>query len=184
MDPVSEVSEILRSLRASDRTALDRLFELLYDDLRRISRGQFNRRGQTVDSGALVHELYLKFAGRNGFELNDRRHFFAVAAQAMRGIAVDHARRKTTAKRGGEVRCVTISQNLPGVDEDPVEVLALSTALDRLERTSPRLAQVAQLRFFAGLSVEETADVLDVNLRTVQRDWQKARAFLARELEG
>jgi RNA polymerase sigma factor (TIGR02999 family) len=173
-----DITTLLAALRDGDRGALDRLFPLVYRELRERAHQQLGRRsgGETLSATALVNEAYLKLAGSNHASYNDRVHFFAVASRAMRQILLDHARQAATAKRGGAV-----------VDLDPDELadpgradelIALDEALGNLERLDERLARMVELRFFGGLSVEETADLLGVSPRTVKRDWRKARAFL------
>jgi RNA polymerase sigma factor (TIGR02999 family) len=187
MDGISQVNHLIRKSVGGDRIALDRLFDLVYAELRAISRRQLRAAApfrRSIDSGALVHELYIKLLGGTELAPKNRGHFFAVAAKAIRHILIDHIRRRTRAKRGGNDARELLLESRHGKEVDTVELLALDEALARLEGVSPRLAQVVQLRFFAGSSVEETAELLDVDPRTVKRDWRKARAFLRRELDG
>ena len=184
MEESGEITALLAALREGDRAALDRLFPLVYDELRERARHRLRSRrdGETLSTTALVHEAYLKLAGSEHASYNDRVHFFAVASRAMRQILVDHARQAATAKRsGGAV-----------VDFDPdqiadagraEELIALDEALAMLERLDERLARIVELRFFGGLSVEESADALGISPRTVKRDWRKARAFLHTAIE-
>ncbi|MEL7061156.1 MAG: ECF-type sigma factor [Acidobacteriota bacterium] len=172
------VTEWIRAHRSGDPDAFDRLVELVYDDLRRIARQQRRGRSATLETSALVHEAYLRLS-RADPAWNDRRHFYAVAARAMRQIFVDHARRHRRAKRGGDVDKVPFDEAMDAPVSAPVErALAIDEALRRLEASEPRLVRVVECRFFAGLSEEETRDVLEVSLRTVQRDWQRAREVL------
>ena len=169
-------------MRAGDRAALDRLFDMLYRHLHDRAHAQLARwrQGDTLDTTALVHETYLRFAGddRPRIAPEGREHFFALAARAMRQIIVDHARRAGARKRGGSADIETL-RNDDGVSlADPGPLLALDEALQQLSSFDPRLARLVDLRFFAGLSVEETAAVLQVSERTVKRDWRKARAWL------
>jgi len=181
LDEQGEITALLAAYRNGDRTALDRLFPLVYVDLRERAHRQLNRRrpGDTLSTTVVVHEAYLKLTGSTHQIYQDRVHFFAVASQAMRQILVDYARRNSAGKRGGPnapVHPVDI-QALP----DPgraEELLALDEALSRLELLDPRLARTVELRFFGGLSVEETAEALGVSPRTIKRDWRTARAFL------
>jgi RNA polymerase sigma factor (TIGR02999 family) len=186
LDEQGEITALLAAYRNGDRSALDRLFPLVYVDLRERAHRQLARRrpGDTLSTTAVVHEAYLKLTGSAHQIYQDRVHFFSVASQAMRQILVDYARRNAAAKRGGAnapAQPFDI-QALP----DPgraEELLALDEALSRLESLDPRLARTVELRFFGGLSVEETAEALGVSPRTVKRDWRTARAFLYREIQ-
>ena len=179
-----EVPALLKAWSEGRREAADELFPLIYEELRRMARLQRVRRyGQTLSTTAVVHETYLKLVGANRVQAEDREHFFALAARAMRQILVDHARRQGAAKRGGEAGPAE-DVEMVAVAERSVEVLALNEALSKLEELEERLGRVVELRFFGGLSVEETADVLELSPRTVKRDWRRARAFLWRELSG
>jgi RNA polymerase sigma factor (TIGR02999 family) len=181
--PTVEITRLLVDLRGGDRSALDRLFDLVYRDLHDRARRQLGRRtpGATLSTTVLVHETYLKLADAMHLELEDRRHFFAVAARAMRQIAVDHARRASAQKRGGGVWAVSLDDAGMAAavhDRPAADLIALDRALARLAELDERLARTVELRYFAGLSVEETAEVMGVSERTVKRDWHKARAFL------
>jgi RNA polymerase sigma factor (TIGR02999 family) len=175
-----EVTRLLAELRTGDRTALDRLFPLIYDELHGRAHHQLarHRPGDTLSTTALVHEAYLKLTDSAGQSYNDRIHFFAVASRAMRQILVDHARRKLAEKRGGGLRPVSLDPADLASPDRAEELLALDEALGELAALDERLARTVELRFFGGLSVEETADVLGTSPRTVKRDWRKARAFL------
>ncbi|MGE0440028.1 MAG: ECF-type sigma factor [Gemmatimonadales bacterium] len=159
--------------------AFDELFARVYDEMRLLAHRQRGRHGEpaTVTTTALVHEAYLKLAQGREVEWNDRGHFFALAARAMRFILVDQARGRLRAKRDG--RAVTLD-DAPAAEERPEQLLAVDEALARLETASPRLAQVVYLRFFAGLSYPEIADLLGVSEPTAKRDWARARAWLHR----
>ncbi len=183
-----EVTRLLHGVRAGDAAALDRVYELVYSELRRIAAARLRaeRDGHTLQPTALVNEAYLKLAASPGADLQDRPHFLAVAARAMRQVLVDHARRRDAAKRGAGVAPATLTGSgqpaaePSGLDSD--ELLALDTALDRLNALDPRLRQVVELRFFGGLTDTEIGDVLGVTRRTVQRDWARARAWLYGQL--
>jgi RNA polymerase sigma factor (TIGR02999 family) len=178
----STVTRILAQLGAGDTSALDRLLPLVYDELRVIAASQLRREasGHTLDPTALVHEAFLRLVDqREGFR--NRGHFFGVAAQAMRRILVDYARRRRAQKRDGGIR-VTLTDAIGPETGAADQVIAVDDALARLEAMDPRLARVVELRFFAGLSVEETAAALDISPATVKRDWAAARAWLQREL--
>ena len=174
------VTELLRRVRDGESEALDRLFPLVYDELRRVARRQLDRESapRTLPATGLVHEAYLKLAG-GSFEAADRAHFLAIAARAMRQVLVDHARRRGAARRGADWIPATLTDALSDRAMDPDELLALNAALDQLE---PRQRQVVECRFFAGMDEEEIADALGLTPRTVRRDWVKARAWLYRAL--
>jgi RNA polymerase sigma factor (TIGR02999 family) len=175
----SEITTLLAALRNGDRSAMDRLFPLVYREFHGRAHQQLARRrpGETLSTTALVHETYLKLAGSSRHAYEDRTHFYAVASRAMRQILVDYARRNAAEKRGSG-RVVTLDGDALASPDRADELLALDEALDRLQELDPRLVQTVELRFFAGLSVEEAAETLGVSPRTVKRDWQRARAFL------
>ena len=177
--PEGEVTALLATLRDGDRGALDRLLPLVYRELRERAHNQLAHRrpGDTLSTTALVHEAYLKLAGSAHQAYQDRVHFFAVASRAMRQILVDYARRSAAAKRDGG-RAISLDPEMVADPQRAEELVALDEALGQLERLDERLARTVELRFFGGLSVEETADALGVSPRTVKRDWRKARAFL------
>lgn len=182
---LGEVTKLLLAHQAGDAQALERLIPLIYDDLRRIARRQLagHRRG-LLDTTGLVHEAYLKLADQRALPGESRRHFLAVAARAMRQVVIDFARRRTADKRGGDLTHLTLETAALAVEAEAERLLVLDQALGRLAELDQRLIQVVECRFFAGLSEEETAGVLDVSTRTVQRDWAKARAWLQVQLEG
>ncbi len=184
-----EITRLLAAWRGGDPDAANKLFSLVYEQLRSLAHGQLRRpreRG-TLDTTALVHEAYLKLAGSSQVSLHDREHFFAVAATAMRQILVDYARRREAIKRGGprshDPR-LQVDASEPLTPNRATELLAVHEALNKLEALDPRLGKVVELRVFGGLSVEEMAKVLDVSERTIKRDWHKARAFLYVEMGG
>lgn len=177
-----EITQLLSAARDGDRDAADRLFALVYQELHRIAHRQLGSGGDSLRTTDLLHETYLKLAQGQAATPRDRGHFFAVAARAMRQILVDHARRRQAQKRGAGVRAGLLDDERIGAATQIEEILAVDTALGRLEALDPRLARLVELRFYAGLSVDETAAALEVSDRTVKRDWRKARAFLYREL--
>jgi RNA polymerase sigma factor (TIGR02999 family) len=172
-----------------DRDALDKLVPGLYEELRASARRQLRARRRdaegtpTLSTTALVNEAYVKLAEQNRASWRDHSHFLGVAAMAMRHILVDRARSRRTAKRGSGVRPVTLDSDALSVDDQADLVLAIDVALRHLERLNPRLSRVVELRFFAGLSEDEAAEALDVNVRTIQRDWAKARVLLRQALD-
>jgi RNA polymerase sigma factor (TIGR02999 family) len=181
-----DVTRLLLAARDGNRSALEELYPLVYRDLHGVAHRALlgSRPGDTLDTTALVHEAYLKLHGSASFEPVDRRHFFAVASRAMRQIIVDHARGRARQKRGGEYHRVDLDAATIAADDSGAAVLALEDALQKLAALDERMARVVELRFFGGLSVEESADVLEVDPRTVKRDWRKARAMLYLTLEG
>lgn len=181
-----EITRLLGAHREGDPEAFGRLLPMVYDDLRRLARRQLGRGrpDAVLDTTVLVHELYLKLAGPSGFASEDRRHFFHLAARAMRQVVIAHARKRATEKRGGGRIETTLDDGHLAVAGDALHLLAVDRALTRLGERDPRLVQVVECRFFAGLSEEETAEALGVSLRTAQRDWKRARAWLREELGG
>lgn len=183
-DSPGEVTRLLLAWREGVSSAPQDLFALVYEQLRYLARAQLRRRGpdQSLSATGLVHEAYLKLVGHERLEVRDRGHFFALAARAMRQILVDRSRRRVARKRADPAMRQPIDEaNLP-VPAPSEELLALDEALSRLESLDPRLARFVEVRFFAGLTLEEAAEALEVSPRTAKRDWQKARAFLNREL--
>jgi RNA polymerase sigma factor (TIGR02999 family) len=182
---VHAITQLLQAARQGDRAAADQVVAQLYVDLRRLARRQVRDAGHftLLDTTALVHEAWLRVAGAQGADFPDRRHFLAYAAQAMRSVVVDLVRARRAERRGGGEAHVTldtaVAEQLPQGDAD---VLRVHEALDELAQLEPRLAQVVEMRYFAGLREPEIAAALGVTERTVQRDWQKARLFLSMTL--
>ncbi|HTS69993.1 MAG TPA: sigma-70 family RNA polymerase sigma factor [Terriglobia bacterium] len=179
-----EVTNLLIQLKNGNQEAESRLVPLVYAELRRLAarymRGE--RPGHTLQATALVHEAYLRLAGEKEIDWQNRAHFFAVAAKLMRRILVDHARAKRARKRGGADQNVTLDEAIVVQPEPRHQFLVLDEALQRLAERDPRQARIVELRYFAGLSEEEAADVLGISVRTVKRDWSVARAWLYQEL--
>jgi RNA polymerase sigma factor (TIGR02999 family) len=182
----SQVTRILAAIGEGDRQAPEELLPLVYDELRKLaaSRMAHESPGHTLQATALVHEAYLRLIGDDPQPWQNRGHFFAAAAESMRRILVEHARRRGRVKRGGNRRRVPLSVADLAADSDSSDVLALDEAVRRMEQEDERMAQVVMLRFYAGLSIEETAEALAVSARTVKRDWTGARVWLYRELYG
>ena len=182
-----DITRVLQELEAGDSSASERLLPLVYDELRALAgsylKGQ--QPGHTLQPTALVHELYLKLASNEGTPKN-RTHFMAVAATAMRRILINHARDKAAEKRGGGAQKVTLDDASvpPQGGGQAIDLLALDQALDRLRELSERQARIVELRSFGGLTIAETAEVLNVGTTTVEDDWRMARAWLGRELKG
>jgi len=181
-----EITQLLIAHRDGDAEAFQKLVPLVYEDLRRIAGQQLARLrfGDTLNTTALVHEAYLKLADQTRMEVQDRNHFFGVAARAMRQIIIDYARRRSAEKRGGGRATIPLDSVQIGVEEQAETLLAIDAALDRLSELNERLTRVVECRYFGGLSEQETADALTVSLRTVQRDWMKSKAWLRQELAG
>ena len=180
----TDITDLLIAHGGGDPEAMDRLVPLVYEDLRRLARVQLRQRrpGQTLDTTGLVHEAYLRLVDQTRASWRDRGHFLAVSALAMRQIAVDHARRRTRAKRGGGQIPVPLDEVNEPAAREAAHIIELDEALNKLAAENARLARVVECRYFAGLTEEETAAALDVSLRTAQREWFKARAWLRREL--
>src|ERR1051325_185188 len=172
MVATASLTELLNDWQHGDRAALAKLTPLIYDELRRIAHRYVQREqnGHTLQTTALVHEAYLRLAGGNGAAWQNRAHFFAVSAQVMRHILIDHARRRRFLKHGGEYQQVAIEEATLMSEERAAELVALDKALDELKRIDSRKSSVVELRYFGGLSLEETADVLEVSVMTVRRD--------------
>jgi RNA polymerase sigma-70 factor, ECF subfamily len=181
--PSPEITRLLRAWKRGDREAAEELSVALYDELRRTARHYMRqeRDGHTLQPTALVNEAFLRLAGvRMNFQ--DRTHFFAFAAQIMRRVLVDHARSRGYGKRGGGIRPVPLDEGAFATPEPGADIVALDEALSEFAKHDPRKAKVVELRFFGGLSVEETAAALSVSPQTVLRDWSLAKAWLTREL--
>jgi RNA polymerase sigma factor (TIGR02999 family) len=188
MDPAesAQITGLLRAWTGGDQAALEQLTPLVYEELRRMARRHMRDRapGSTLQPTALVNEVYLRLAGIGGLSWQNRAHFFAVSANIMRRILVDSARARFTEKRGGGIVKVDLHESLDGIPDRASELVALDEALAALEKMDERKARVIELRFFGGLSVEETAEVLQISPRSVMRDWNLARAWLMRELDA
>jgi len=178
--------DILTQLRSGRHGALDQLIPLVYKELRAIAHRQLAIRapGGTLSTTALVHEAYIKLVDQSHADWRDRAHFLAVASLAMRHVLVDRAKARATLKRGGDRKRITLDDAHIPVDDQPDALLQLDEAMNRLAELQPRLARVVECRFFGGLTEEEIAEALGVTVRTVQRDWAKARMLLQRELEA
>ena len=185
-DPAHEVTLLLQQLSDGNRGAMDQLLPLVYNQLRAMAHQQRLRwQGEeTLNTTALVHEAYIRLAGSSTqLDLESRKHFLRVAAQAMRYILLDQAKAKKRQKRGGDQQRVDFEEALAVTEAEAEELIALDTALTRLKEVSPRQAEVVECRFFAGLTIEDTAAVLGLSPATVKRDWQLARAWLMRDIQ-
>ena len=179
-----EVTELLVKIREGDKSAYDELYPLVYEHLKRIAGFQLSaeRANHTLNNTALVHESYLKLINQNDIQWQDRQHFYNVAAKAMRQILIDYARKHLAGKRGGQVRNITLDENLINVDKEAGELLELDEMLKELEKLNERLSRIVELRYFAGLNIDQTAEVLEISTSTVNRDWLKARSWLHQKL--
>ncbi len=178
------VTQLLLQWNSGDPAARDALIPLVYSELRRLARHYLEqeKRAHTLSSTALVHEAYLRLVNQREVTWQNRAHFFGVAAQMMRRILVDHARKRASAKRGGQSLTLALDDAVASAQQNQVDLVALDEALDGLAKLDERQSRLVELRFFGGLSIEETSEVLGVSTPTVKRDWASARAWLFREL--
>lgn len=185
MPDAGEVTRLLREMGRGGKEAIDCLLPLVYEELHRLARGYFRReRGEhTLQATALVHEAYIRLADQRA-PLESRSHFLALAATQMRRVLLDYARRHNAGRRGGPAEHVMLEDTVAICGPRPVDLIALDTALAKLAALDPDQAQLVELRFFGGLSVEETAEVTGISTATVKRRWSSARAFLRREMAG
>jgi len=184
--PAPDVTGLLLAWGRGDQSAADRLVPAVYDELRRQAERAMRREGgeHTLQATALVHESYLRLVDQRQVEWRNRAHFFAIASTVMRRILVDHARARLTAKRGGGATQITLAGVAAGETTDDVDLLALHDALEKLAVLDPDQARLVELRYFGGLTIEETGEALAVSPATVKREWALARAWLRRELSG
>lgn len=178
------VTRLLVDWRNGNDDALNQLMPLVYDELRGLAKRYMSRERSThtLQTNALVNEAYLRLINQQDVDWQNRAHFFAIAAQVMRHLLVDHARAKQYAKRGGGAQQITLDEGLAIASEQSVDVLALHEALERLAEVDERKSKIVELRYFGGLSADETAEVLSVSEITIKREWLKAKAWLFREL--
>jgi RNA polymerase sigma factor (TIGR02999 family) len=181
--PREAVTTLLLRWRQGDKAALDDILPLVYDELRRVARGRLRaQQAQSLQATALVHEVYLRLVDRACTTIHDRTHFFALAARLMRQILVDHSRRQLADKRGGRATIISLDDATAPTTTSQVDVLALDEALEQLNSFDERLCRVVELKFFAGLNIDETAEALDVSAATVERNWALAKAWLHQRL--
>ena len=183
-DASRPVSELLIRWRGGDKSALDSLLPMVYDELRRLARHhlKMERPDHTLQSTALVHEAYLRLVGQSSLQVESRAHFFGIAAGLMREILVDHARRRGAAKRGADCLTLALDEAVALPQQKELNIIALDDALNGLAEMDARQSRIVELRFFGGLSIEETSDVLEISTATVKREWATARLWLQREL--
>ena len=184
----ADLTRLLHEWKAGDRDALDRLIPLVYTELHALASRQLARewRHDRLQTTAVVSEAYVRLFGQRAVDWQNRGHFFAIAAQVMRRILVDHARRGRRDKRGGDGTPVTLNEAIPSAPDpvDAVDALDLDRALHKLEQLDPDAARIVELRFFGGLTIEETAAALGISVATIKRDWAIAKGWLHRELTG
>lgn len=186
MNPHGEVTNLLAAWGKGDQSALNELMPLVYNELHRMARRAWSRQeqGNTLQPTALINEAFLRLAGTENASFQNRCHFLAVACTAMRQILVNHAKSRHTGKRGGGEAALSIDDVQLAVHQEATEVVALHEALKRLQDIDPRKSQVVEMRYFGGLSIEETAEALGISVITVNRDWRLARTWLIREMKG
>lgn len=185
MDDAKRITAMLQKLREGDESAIDDLFPLVYDRLRRIAASQLSRErdGHTLRKTALVHEVYMKLIDQDQIIWRDKAHFFAIAARAMRQILVDYARRKKAQKRGGDRNPISLQKDTVDLNEHAEQIIMLNDLIEQLAKLDVRRSKVVEMRFFANMTNREIAEILDVSSRTVDRDWLKARIWLHKELK-
>ena len=183
-DASKPVSELLVRWQDGDKSALNSLLPMVYDELRRLARRHLNseRPDHTLQSTALVHEAYLRLVGKSSLRVESRAHFFGIAAGLMREILVDHARRHGAVKRGANCLTLTLDESVALPQKQELDLIAVDDALNSLAAMDPRQSRIVELRFFGGLSIEETSDMLGISRSTVTREWATARVWLQREL--
>jgi RNA polymerase sigma factor (TIGR02999 family) len=179
-----QITGLLQAWRNGNREALDELVPMVYDELRRIAHRYMRQQaaGQTLQTTAVVHEAYMRLAGQGEVAWQNRAHFYGVCAQVMRSLLVDRARARGAAKRGGGQYKVSVSDGLAASNNPDIDIVALDDALERFAAIDPRKARIVELRYFGGLTVEETAAFLDLSPITIKREWLKAKAWLYNEL--
>ena len=182
--PSQNITKLLVDWRNGDQEALDQLMPLVYEELRRMANHYMRneRKGHTLQTSALVNEAYLRLVDHENIDWQNRSHFFGLAAQAMRRILVDHARSRNYQKRGGNAERVSLDEAANFAEERATELIALDDALQDLAKLDPRKSRIVEMRYFGGLTGEETAEVLGISTATVARDWETAKAWLLREL--
>jgi RNA polymerase sigma factor (TIGR02999 family) len=186
VNSANQVTQLLVSWGNGDQQSLESLIPLVYDELRRQARRYLRRErpDHTLQSSALVHEVYVRLIDQRQANWHNRSQFFGVAAQLMRRILVDHARSRGAVKRGAGVTKLAIAEEVAAIEMQNVDLIALDTSLTKLEQVDPQQCRIVELRFFSGLSIEDTADALGISPATVKRDWAMVKAWLYREISG
>jgi len=180
------ITQLIQKVSAGDDKAHARLWSLLYDELHQLAQVQMASEspGHTLQPTALIHETYLRLFGGNGFECENRKHFLAIASKVMRQIRVDAARRRKRLKRGGNANREKLENQVSSFESDSLDLLAIDEALERLNGRDPRKAQIVELRYFGGLSIDDCAETLNVSARTIDYEWRFARAWLHKQLSA
>lgn len=184
MNKTSEITTLLKAWEKGDKEALDKLIPLVMSELRRLAKGYLRKEksGHLLQTTALVNELYLKLVDQKNANWQNRSHFFAISATCMRQILIDYARSQLREKRGGKIGHLPLDEIQIITPEKSAELLALDEALKKLEKQDKRKSQIVEMRYFGGCTIEETAEILNVSVRTVERDWQMAKAWLKKEI--
>lgn len=183
----NEVTQLLKQLKSGEQGAFDKLYPVIYGELRQLAYGHMNRQedDHTLSKTDLVHEAYLKMIDQTSINFSDKSHFLAISSKCMRQILIDHARKKYALKRGGKKKDLTfIDEIFSKHEQDAQDLINIDKALNKLEQLNERLSRVVEMRFFGDMSIEDTAEALDVSKSTVKRDWMKARGWLYKELKG
>ena len=186
MNSSNNITQLLSNAAEGEKSAMDQLFPLVYDELRRVSENQLRgeRKNHTINATALVHEAYIRIAGNDNINLQNRNHFFVIAAKCMRDILIDYARKRNAAKRGGDHILITLNEQDVEQEIRAEELIMLDESLEELQDEDPRVSKVVELKFFGGLTYDEIAGVLSVSVPTVRRDWRFARAWLSNAMKG
>lgn len=181
-----EITQLLHSISSGNQEAFNDLLPIVYDELKKIASHQLNNEylANTMSKTDLVHELYIKLVDQSQVSFNDRTHFYAIAARSMRQLLVDYARKKKAAKRGGNQHDLSLDMDLINIQKHAEQILDVNEHLTKLAQFDERLAKIVELRFFAGLSIENTAELMEISISTANRDWMKARAWLYQQIKN
>jgi RNA polymerase sigma factor (TIGR02999 family) len=187
MEEKKQVTRLLMDIREGDETAYSALFSAVYDQLKTIAHYQLQQpsagKNQTLSKTDLVHEVYLKLIDHTDIEWQDRAHFYGIASRAMRQILIDYSRKKLTEKRGGKLQNLTLDEEQISLADHAEELISLNHLIDQLAQFDERKSKIVEMRFFAGMTIREISEVLQVSMRTIDRDWLKARAWIEKELK-
>jgi RNA polymerase sigma factor (TIGR02999 family) len=186
LEEKGHITKLLDDLKRGDKSAFDSLYPHVYAELKNIARRHlaFEKKGHTLQKTALVHELYIKLAGNADVDWENRAHFYALASRCMKQILVDHARKKAALKRGGKRNAITLDEERMNLEENAREIIEINDLIDKLSKVDNRKSRVVEMRVFGGMSIPEISEVLEVNPRTVDRDWAKAKLWLYNELKA
>lgn len=186
MKKEASVTKLLIEVQKGDESAYDTLFETVYNRLKDIARQQLvhEKKGFTLSKTALVHELYIKLIDQAAIDWQSEAHFFAISAKAMRQVLVDHARKKAAQKRGGDRQRVTLQDDILDLEQQAEDLIAINDLIDKMAGFDERKSRVVEMRFFAGMTIREIAEIMEVSTRTIDRDWLKAKTWLHKELKN